>query len=347
MNTILPALEVLCKEGMKQDSPLKIRKAIKEIRRDSKRFGWTDDVMESMPPEWQWRVCTARIQLGYLDWRGWEWRTPRAGHDPFDIPRWKIGKPAYPVINECREPEKVENLLIYSEQGIGDQLMFAQALEYVRPYAKNVTLEIEPRLAPCFERSFPWLRVHALKDLRDSSWVEEGEFDAKILMGDVVARFIRSKDKFLKDPYIKVDPKKRKFWRKWLEQFPRPWVGFSWAGRQGFLDYHEDGWINLQYGDYEIPDGLHTPPCDLKEDIEDIFGIISNLDKVITVPNTLAHMAGVVGLPCEVIMTPGKGEVNNAVNYRWGMPDATRMPWHPSIKIYRNERNWLNRSDTR
>jgi hypothetical protein len=226
--------------------------------------------------------------------------------------------------------------------------MFAQALEYVRPYAKNVTLEIEPRLAPAFKRSFPWLRVHPLKDLRDASWVKEGEFDAKVLMGDVCARFLRDKQKFNPDPYIKVDKTKVKFWKSWLEQFPKPWVGFSWAGRQGFLSPEiGEGCINLQYGEWDIPDGLHTPPVDLKEDIEDIFGILANLDKVVTVPNTLAHMAGVIGLPAEVILTPGKGQINNACNWRWGTNEASRMRWHPSIKIYRNEQNWLNRQGTR
>ena len=342
-NTLLPALEILCKEGMSQDSPLKIRKAINEIRRDSKRFGWTDDSIESMPPEWQWRVCTARLQMGHLDWRGWQWRNPRGGHDPFEIPKWKLGLPAYPATHECKEPEKVKNLLIYSEQGIGDQLMFAQGFRHVLPYVEKATIEVEPRLAGLFERSFPEFKIQPLKDLRDASWVDE-DFDAKVLYGDICARFIRSKEDFFEDPYIKPDKEKVKIWRNWLEQFPRPWVGFSWAGRQGLLDPEVGkGFINLQYGEWEVPDYLETPPIDLKEDIEDVFGIVANLDGVVCVPNTLAHIAGVMGVPCEVVMTPGKGQVNNAVNYRWGNPGDSKMRWHPSITIYRNEKQWKSK----
>ena len=337
-NTLLPAMEILIREGMKQDEPVKMQKALKEVRRDSRRFGWTDDTIETLPTEWQWRICTARLQQGILDWRGWQWRNPRAGHDPFQIPRWKIGLPIYPIQHECREPERVKNLLIYSEQGIGDQIMFAQGLKHVLDYCESATIEIEPRLAPVFRRSLPEFRTHALKDLRDSSWVEDGEFDAKILIGDVTARFIRSRKDMAKEPYLIPDPEKVDQWENWLATHVEPpWVGFSWHGRQGFIDpkLFNKPWINLQYGKHDVPDNLITPPIDLTNDIEDVFAITSLMDNVVTVPNTLAHIAGSMGVPCDVITALGTGEVNNAINYRWGMPGDRTMPWHPSIRIFR------------
>lgn len=63
------------------------------------------------------------------------------------------------------------------------------------------------------------------------------------------------------------------------------------------------------------------------------------------VPNTLAHIAGVMGVPCEVIMTPGQGEVNNAINWRWGQLEDRTMRWHPSIRIYRNENQWKHETN--
>lgn len=333
-------MELLCKEGMSQDSPLKMKKAIKEIRRDSRRYNWTDDTIETLPSEWQWRLCTARLQLGVMDWRGWQWRNSRQGMDPFDIPKWDLGLPIYPAVPELREPAPVDNLLVYSEQGIGDQIMFAQGLRYVLPYAKEVTLEIEPRLAPAFERAFPEIRVHPLKDLRDSSWVKAGEFDAKALMGDVVARFVRNPDKLLKGPYLSPDPEKVAYWKTWLSQYERPWVGFSWVGRQGYIPPAiGTGWVDLQYGDYES-EGLIQPPIDKKEDIEDIFAITSLMDKVVCVPNTLAHIAGSLGVPTDVISVLGTGQVHNGVNWRWGMPGDRKMKWHPSIKVYRSVKEW-------
>jgi len=339
MNSIAPALKLLCSEGMNQNEPVKLRKALQEIERDSRRYKWDDVQMESMPNEWQWRVCTARLQLGYLDYRGWQWRNPRAGHDPFDFPKWKLGLPIYPVESECKEPEKVKKLLIYSEQGIGDQIIFAQALHYAKPYAEEIVLEIEPRLAPMMERSFPWLTVHPLTDLRHGDWAKG--FDAKILMGDLVARFLRSTDKFMPLAYIIPNLELVKKWSQWLEDKPK--TGFTFAGRQGYIDPYElpEEGINLQYGEWEPRNTWITPDIDLKEDLEDVIALTSCLDKLISAANTNVHIAGALGIPCDVILTPGEGTVNNAVNYRFGM--GTKMYWHDSITIYRNFKNWKAR----
>jgi len=341
-NSIAPALKLLVREGMAQDEPVKLKRALKEIDRDSRRFGWTDDTLEALPAEWQWRCCTARLQLGYLDWRGWQWRNPRGGTDPFDIPVWKLGLPVYPVQKECSEPEKVKSLLVYSEQGVGDSIMFAQAFKYVLPYAEKVTIEVEPRLCSFMRRSFPEFNFHPLTDIRDSSWVKEGQFDAKILYGDVVARFMRDKSEYNNPPYIIPDPEKVAYWKNWLEEIPKPWIGYSWYGRQGVLkDMPCKGWINLQYGDFEKPEGLITPPINLKDDFEDIYAIVQNLDKAVCVPNTLSHIAGSIGKRCDVIITRGEGRVNNACNYRWGMDSDRTMRWHPSLRVYRNKAQWL------
>ena len=327
---------------MKSGEPVKLRKALKEIDRDSRRFGWTDDSIEAMPAEWQWRVATARLQLGFLDWRGWQWRCPRGGHDPYEIPVWKLGLPVYPVQTECTEPEKVDSLLIYSEQGVGDSIMFAQAFKYALPYAKHITIEVEPRLCSFMQRSYPEFEFFPLKDLRDSSWVKEGQFDAKVLYGDLVARFMRDESEFNNPPNIIPDPEKVIQWKEWLEKIPKPWIGYSWAGRQGFLEMPCKGWVNLQYGGSEVPEGLITPPINLNDDFEDIYGIVANLDKVVCVPNTLSHIAGSIGKECDVIITRGDGRVNNACNYRWGMDSDRKMKWHPSITMYRNKSQWAH-----
>jgi hypothetical protein len=336
VNSLAPALKLLCKEGMSKDSPLKIKKALKEIDRDNKRFGWTDDTLETLPDEWQWRISTARIQLGYLDYRGWQWRNGRA-LDPYKIPIWKLGLPIYPVQKECTKPEKVGRLLVYSEQGLGDQIMFAQALKYVGEYADHVTVEVEPRLAPCFERMFPQYEIYGLKDLRDDTWIKE-PFDAKITMGDCVARFLRDKKSFSPGAYLTPDPE---LVEKWKDL--KGMTGFTFAGRQAYIDpyeFPEDG-VNLQYGEWEPRDTWFTPDIDLKEDFEDVIAITANLEKLISAANTNVHIAGALGVPCDVILSPGEGKVNNAINYRFGM--GSKMYWHGSVDIYRKFDQWKHK----
>ena len=49
-----------------------------------------------------------------------------------------------------------KNILVWAEQGVGDQTMFGTMLKslLVNNKPKNVVLELEPRLIPLFERSF-------------------------------------------------------------------------------------------------------------------------------------------------------------------------------------------------
>ena len=178
-----------------------------------------------------------------------------------------------------------------------------------------------------------------MKDIRDGSWAKD--FDAKIMMGDLVARFLRSKADFNGGAYLKPDPELVNKWTEWLKDKSK--VGFTFAGRQARLDpdlLPEDG-INLQYGDWKPRESWITPPIDLKEDLEDVIALTGCLDRVIGVANTNAHIAGAMGIPCDVILTPGKGDINNAINYRFGM--GSKMYWHNSVTIYRNFNQWRNR----
>ena len=49
-------------------------------------------------------------------------------------------------------------LMVWSEQGLGDQILHAGAVAEARALARHVVLEAEPRLVPLFARSFPAFR---------------------------------------------------------------------------------------------------------------------------------------------------------------------------------------------
>lgn len=304
--SVVEAMKLIATEGM-NESPLKVSRIKKQIERDARRNNWTDAMIHTLHPEWQWRICCARLQMGYLDWEGWEWRNARAGHDPFDFPRWK--------------GEDVDKLLIYGEQGVGDEIMFAQCFPDV-PVPSVV--ECEPRLASIFSRSFPHMEFHGRKDLRDGDWIDDA--DAKVLMGDLCRLYRRKESDFRPGAYLYPDPEKVRYW---TPRLPRDPVGVSWRGRQGVIDPEEiesEGTlVNLQYDD-RGESNYWTPDIDLKEDLEDVFAIVSLCRKVITVPNTLAHIAGSLGVAGDVIKAPSF-EVNNALNWRWSHIHR----WHRSL----------------
>lgn len=242
--------------------------------------------------------------------------------DPFDYPKWR--------------GEKVNRLLILGEQGIGDEVMFASCFNEVKDYAKEVWIECEPRLAGLFKRSFPWAHIVGREDYRDNSWVKE-PFDAKAYFGDLCKRFRKSKKDFGGEAYLTPDPEKVEKW-----SYLKGYTAISWRGRQGRLDpekIKQNKAVSLQYsgeqiGNIEQPEWCEVPDIDLHDDIEDVFAILANVDRLVCVPTSVLHFAGSMGVPVDVIMTPGEGEANNALNWRFGM--SREMLWHSSVTVYRN-----------
>jgi len=299
--SVIEAMKLIATEGM--ESPLKARLARKAIDRDSKKFGWTDELISTMDPEWQWRLCCARLQLGYLDWKGWEWRDPRPLRK--DLPLWKGGK---------------GKILLHGEQGIGDEIMFSQCIPDLLKSNNEIYLECDDRLKSLFQRSFPEVKVLGR--------TVDGDFDFRLPIGELPKLYRRDKDSFTKGSYLIPDPEKVEKWSHLKG------IGVSWKGRQGFIPYKKlGGDVNLQYNETP-PEDLFTPDVDLTNDIEDIFGIISNLDRVVCVPTSVLHFAGSLNVPCDVILCPGTGQVNNALNWRFGMGNKTY--WHESVTVHRN-----------
>ena len=52
-------------------------------------------------------------------------------------------------------PLKEKTLLIYTEQGIGDEIMFASCFEEIIEQIGECIVECDKRLIPIFTRSFP------------------------------------------------------------------------------------------------------------------------------------------------------------------------------------------------
>jgi ADP-heptose:LPS heptosyltransferase len=63
------------------------------------------------------------------------------------------------------------------------------------------------------------------------------------------------------------------------------------------------------------------------DDIEELAAIISTLDLVISIDNTVAHLAGALGKPVWTLL-PGSPE--------WRYPrHGDSMPWYPSMRLFR------------
>ena len=96
-------------------------------------------------------------------------------------------------------------------------------------------------------------------------------------------------------------------------------------------------WINLQHHydpneveEFEHESGIKLHQCiDATNDLDALAAMVSCLDHVVTVQQTLVHFAGALNIQAEVL-TPLVPE------WRYGT-EGDRMPWWPSVRLHRQQ----------
>jgi tetratricopeptide (TPR) repeat protein len=255
-------------------------------------------------------------------------------------------------------PLSRKKIVVLPEQGIGDEILFASCLPDLIATAGACVVECNARLVKLFARSFPKAQVCAA-DTKATTASTMTDFE--ISAGSLPQQFRRDTAAFPKHAgYLKVDTVRRIFWHdNGLLADARIRIGMAWRGgtlrnRQYLrslnlpdllpvLQTPDCAFISLQHGDYA--DEIHTlrerqgidlrmPQFNIATDLDELAAMISALDLVITVDNTIANLAGALGVPVWVLL-PFSAE------WRYGL-NAETMPWYPSARLFRQlrPRDW-------
>jgi tetratricopeptide (TPR) repeat protein len=251
-----------------------------------------------------------------------------------------------------------KTILVYGEQGLGDEIIFASCLPDVIKDAGKVIVECNKRLEQLFSRSFPQAIVHG--GYRDDSmeWLAKvPEIDVQISIGSLPLHYRRSWHDFpAHNGYLKADSVREKYWQDRLQQLgPGLKIGISWQGgtrrtRQNIRSIALSDWaplltqesvhfISLQYTDVsdEISRLYNEKGIRLNhwqeaiDDYDDTAALVSALDIVITVQTSVAHLCGALGKEVWILL-------NNCPEWRY-MIDTNRMPWYPNAILFRRHRD--------
>ncbi len=256
-----------------------------------------------------------------------------------------------------------KSLLVVAEQGLGDEVLFANVLpdviDRLGPEGK-LRLAVESRLVPIFQRSFPMAKVQAHATFQVGSvinrvvpFIDDGpKIDLWTPMASLLREFRRSEEVFPKRPnFLTADPKRVAHWRKILRAAPaRPKIGLLWkslvsrdARHRLFSPFAQ--WepiltqpgvclVNLQYGDCseeiafakrELGVDIWTPPgIDLKQDLDDVAALSCALDLVVGFSNATSNIAAACGVPSFLISAPGA----------WPRLGTSRYPWYPRTSVF-------------
>lgn len=288
--------------------------------------------IEALTPQFRYSYCCARLALGdFSSYFGWEFRDYAEGSsgewaarlywDETWLPKWGGGS--------------VNRLLVLGEQGVGDQIFFASILPEAMVRCREVIVECDRRLHDLLERSFPGLQCRDEMPFEDRR-SRYGPIDAFIPMADLMRMFRRARSHFPGKPYLKPDPR-----RVAGLEYLRGRTGVAWRGRQGSIrpdSLEIENPVCLQYKERARP-GYEEPPVDLWGDFEGMTALCSVLDRVVTVPMTIHHVAGAVGCKTQIIVPDLGGEVVNQI--RWDHP-VGRLPWYADAEVFANMKEWKN-----
>jgi tetratricopeptide (TPR) repeat protein len=308
-----------------------------------------DQAIERLPdaPELHWDRSLLWLLQGDFSagWREYEWRWEGGGlmPKPFSQPRWEG--------SDLTD----KTVLVWSEQGIGDEIMFASCYPDLVARAGHVIIDCEPRLVTLFRRSFPAATVHGATRDDDMGWLSSlPPVDYQVPAGSLPLHFRPTLDSFGRDNgYLRPDRDVIQAWRKRHDALgPGLKIGISWRGghvsQAGKRSTTLDQWqpvlrqrgkrfINLQYGSckeelesFESETGLvihHWPESDPLHDLDGFAAQIAALDLVISVDNSTVHMAGAVGTPVWVLQP-------YSPDWRWQANTDTSY-WYPSLRQFR------------
>ena len=284
-------------------------------------------------------------------WQEYEWRAKREKNTskPHALPkcdRWS-GKLA---------PKTISQLLLVTEQGLGDTLQFMRYAIALRNQDISVSLCAQSKLHSLIKAS--GIDPSPLTP-QQANEVGEGQW---IPLLSVPRHLEVSQEKpIITAPYIKTTAELSDKWQGILSTEKRPIIGINWQGnpetektglrcRSLALETFAEIIKGTQISLLSLQKGFGSEQmesCSFKEhfvscqeqindtwDFLETAAIIANCDLVITSDTSVAHLAGGMGKATWLLL-------HKIPDWRWGLEGETTF-WYPSMRLFRQRErgNW-------
>ncbi|MHB1687858.1 MAG: tetratricopeptide repeat protein [Ignavibacteriaceae bacterium] len=306
-----------------------------------------EDALKVKPDSVELHYGKAHCQLLLSDFKnGWEEY------------EWRIKKPEFPVRN-LKKPRLTnqningKKILVYMEQGLGDTIQFIRYLPMLKEKGAYVIFE-------CSEYLLKILKDFPGYDKRiDVVNVSEGDLDYDYHIPILSLPFyFRTELETIPGgvPYLQVDESKKEKWEEIIPPNNKFKVGIVWAGNtkhradrerscplekfKPVIDRNDIEIYSLQHGSASVQlTEEYKKVHDIRDynfDLTDAAAAILNLDLLITVDTSLAHLAGALGKSVWLLIALSP-------DWRW-MLDRDNTPWYPAMKLYRQTRpyDWVS-----
>lgn len=290
-------------------------------------------------PDFAW----ARFQLGVAQlasgifsdgWKNYEarWKTPQfvSSARTLSQPQWK-GEDLHGM-----------RIFVYAEQGLGDTIQFARYIPMLKSCGAEVLLEVQPGLRRLLQNLDGANKIVVRGE-------EVPPFDFQCPLMSLPLGFGTELESIPANvPYLKVPEEAVRQWSGRLDS-NKFRVGIVWSGnpkhtRERFRSIPLStlaqlsrtagtAFYSLQKGPGTsqlgtLDPGLCVIDLDAEQmDFSDTAAIVANLDLVITIDTSVAHLAGAMGKPVWILL-------NSAPDWRW-LKRGEGSAWYPSARLYR------------
>lgn len=306
-----------------------------------------DRALQLDPAAAETQFLRSKLRLGLGDWsQGWlEYESRLLGFPELRDRLPSFGRPLWQG-----EDLTDKTLLIWGEQGYGDQIQFVRYLHVLRdrwPQVSLLLLVSEPLVA-----LFQQLTIADLRVASQFSFDDETSYDLHLPLLSLPERLGATEQTIpLAQGYL---PRSLQSDVRLLANPHQLQIGFVWqAGmtsdrryqwRQADKSVPLDHFLELQsrsdrsqLWSFQVGEAsqllLQEPrlaACDLSEQLQsfaDTAAGLSAIDLLITVDTAIAHLAGALGVPVWVLLP-------RVADWRWGQVGTT-TPWYDSMRLYR------------
>lgn len=278
-------------------------------------------------PDFHWNhaitlLLDGDLKKGFAEYE-WRRKIPGFGKKQITGPAWD-GSTA-----------RGRTILLYSEQGLGDTLQFCRYAPLLARSGAKVVVACPEKLVPLLATlDGPLKIVSNLKDVEFYDW-QAPLMSLPHLMGTTL-KTVPGNVPYLSVPANTESPVSAS------QAGSR--IGLVWSGNPENPDarhrsmsleqlrplFDVDGveWMSLQVGSTRrqiLETGLQIH--DLDPDLPATAAAIADLDLVITVDTSIAHLAGALGRPFWLLLS-------HSPDWRW-LLDRDDSPWYPTARLFR------------
>jgi tetratricopeptide (TPR) repeat protein len=287
-----------------------------------------------------------RLLIGDLD-RGWkkhEWRWETAhqrnGKRNFAQPQWT-----------GQQDIAGKTILLHAEQGFGDTIQFCRYVPHVVERAGRVILEVPKPLRELMSTLPGVAQIVSKGDPLPDFDIHCPLLSLPLAIGTRLETIPSA------TPYLRASKSAVMDWNARLGPRSRPRIGLAWSGHPMHKNDHNRSiglstllprlglnatYVSLQK-DVRVADTeLLKERADILQfgdalgDFSDTAALISNLDLVISVDTSVAHLGGALAKPVWVLLP-------FVPDWRW-LLDREDSPWYPTARLFRQDetRQWDN-----